>query len=313
MPVVSLAECESDAEASQSSLLPKDSSPVPANTRRWPSNPALAAIAAALAAVALALLCVQRFRASTFSGASGLAQLAAAPASAAGAFRDAKSFYMYRAQSDESYAFENVNAANLAGLMWYLEHEVVFPQCPRHYNITRILRYNVTVKTPHHFQHNFSRFFAFDKGMCTTPTCAEEYAKNGFTVGCQYQQSSDYQGAVWYSLPGKCPVTPLVGKNAACGAAMPGGRCDRVTGERNCTWSADFAGQLDIAELEGVSNWTHFCLHHGNEYVLPFWSGRGHKEHMQTRLRKVQKLFESKYPKLPSQLEEPLCDWRPRL
>ena len=34
--------------------------------------------------------------------------------------------------------FENVNAANLAGLLWYLE--LVFPQCPRHYNITRILR-----------------------------------------------------------------------------------------------------------------------------------------------------------------------------
>lgn len=75
--------------------------------------------------------------------------------------------------------FENVNAANLAGLMWYLEHEVVFAECPRHYNITRILRYKVSLKTPKRFNHNFSQFFAYDKGMCTSPLCGADYAKHG--------------------------------------------------------------------------------------------------------------------------------------
>lgn len=225
------------------------------------------------------------------------------------ATRDLTTFYMYRAQSDNDYDFENVNAANLAGLLWYLEHEVVFPQCPRHYNITRILRFKVSIKTPVLFQHNFSRFWAFDQGMCTSPECAQDYSRHGFTVGCQYQDASGYPGAVWYSLPGLCPTTLLVAK-ATC-TTMPGGRCARPSGAMDCTWSAEKAGELKLSDVEDVANWTDFCLHHGNEYILPFWDGRGDTAHMKMRMSKVLEMFEAKYPAEPIELKEPLCDWRP--
>ena len=32
-------------------------------------------------------------------------------------------FYVYRAMGDSSYPLENVNAANAAGVMWYLHNE----------------------------------------------------------------------------------------------------------------------------------------------------------------------------------------------
>lgn len=34
-------------------------------------------------------------------------------------------FYVYRAMGDSSYPLENVNAANAAGVMWYLHNEAV--------------------------------------------------------------------------------------------------------------------------------------------------------------------------------------------
>merc|ERR1712110_693139 len=54
-------------------------------------------------------------------------------------------FYMYRAQDDSNYHDENVNAADLAGVLWYFHHEVVIA-CPRKFGITRIRRLRVTVK-----------------------------------------------------------------------------------------------------------------------------------------------------------------------
>eukprot|EP00972_Heterocapsa_arctica_P026218 3860168-Heterocapsa_arctica.AAC.1 len=45
-------------------------------------------------------------------------------------------FYAYRAQSDVVYEPTNVNMANLAGVMWYMQHEVVILK-PRKFSITR--------------------------------------------------------------------------------------------------------------------------------------------------------------------------------
>lgn len=37
-------------------------------------------------------------------------------------------FYMYRAVNNDSYHMENVNLANLAGVMVYMSHEVGIPK-----------------------------------------------------------------------------------------------------------------------------------------------------------------------------------------
>merc|ERR1712008_606850 len=73
--------------------------------------------------------------------------------------------YMYRAQSDADYPLENVNAADLLGVLWYLHNEIV-PYCPRKYDITRILRLKVTLRNP------MMPYVAFDFGQCTMPLWA---------------------------------------------------------------------------------------------------------------------------------------------
>merc|ERR1712151_1183528 len=58
-------------------------------------------------------------------------------------------FYVYRSQNDEEYVLENINAANIAGELYYLHHEVVrWRPCALHHGITRIMRLKVTMKVP---------------------------------------------------------------------------------------------------------------------------------------------------------------------
>mmetsp|Transcript_65363 Transcript_65363/g.158176 ORF Transcript_65363/g.158176 Transcript_65363/m.158176 type:complete len:218 (-) Transcript_65363:50-703(-) len=216
---------------------------------------------------------------------------------------------MYRAPDDDNYYLENVNTASLAGVMWYLEKEVVRGYCPRHYGITRILRLRVTLRQHPGSGRRFARFVAFDKGKCTTPGCVADFEAHGYAVGCQRQIGTPYSpNPVWYSLPGACPSVDYRAKTPACRAALPGGRCAKPTGEKNCTWSLEDAGEISIAELEGIPDYKAFCAAGGNEYLVSFWDGRGSAPFNEARMKKAESLFRSRYPGMPD-LPDPPCDW----
>jgi len=100
----------------------------------------------------------------------------------------ATTFYMYQAQGDVLHPFENVNAGDIAGIMWYLHNEVV-GTTPRKSNVTRILRYKVTVRNPaklfQEFQQQFGPYVSFENAKCTVMGCSEIWTQHGFVVGCR--------------------------------------------------------------------------------------------------------------------------------
>jgi len=214
-------------------------------------------------------------------------------------------FYAYRASSDAVYPLENLNAADLAGVMAYLHNEVVV-STPRKYRIDRIRRYKVTYKTTQEFfnvhHRYFGGFLAYDAAKCTTPICAKVYHQYGFIVGCQtldtmltaYRPRKETTWAncepghcdmpVWYSLPGPCPTEGLAqsdieqkgslnvyaAKSADCMQRMPGGRCKAggpPTGLPDCTYSVEDAGEVLLNELVGIPDYA------------AFWEGTRNKEY----------------------------------
>jgi hypothetical protein len=193
-------------------------------------------------------------------------------------------FYMYRAQSDDDYAATNLNMADLPGVMWYLHNEVIV-STPRKYNVSRIIRFRVTMKTTEQaYQEThkqFGQFTAFDAGKCTVPTCEDIFQQYGYLVGCQHTDSGQGLGnyvalesypcvkpnckeGTWYSLPGPCPSMPLDQKDGMCNMTSPGGQCNftyddingfseaPVTGESDCTYYTKWAGQIHLNELIGI-------------------------------------------------------------
>jgi len=206
-----------------------------------------------------------------------------------------QTFYMYRAQSQSSYPLENINAADLAGVFWYLHNEVVVAT-PRKYRIDRIKRYKVTVKNTWEFwnvhKRQFGAFVAFDGGMCTTPVCKDVYPQYGYIVGCQVQdinqarylgrKQTNWQcGAgedacrapIWYSLPGPCPDKGIakgkIGANTVdldvnkyktphCISREPGGHCPEASGAADCTYNYMEAGEILLDELVGIGDYDTF-------------------------------------------------------
>jgi len=237
-------------------------------------------------------------------------------------------FYMYRAQDKENYEVMNNNLGNLAGVLWYLHHEVV-PLCPRHHHVTRILRYKVTMKPTQevvkaaNYRPSFAPFVAMDLCRCTTPGCPAIWKRYGYAPGCQEQAPGPdyfYPLGVWYSLPGPCPSEDCWHKSQTCKAREPGGRCPVPSGTRECTWHLEDAGEIDLDELVGISNHTAFCKAGKKEFVphldrglgVSFWDGYHNKTRCEERVHKVEGLFNSKFPGLPRTMPEPKCRAVPR-
>mmetsp|Transcript_98343 Transcript_98343/g.220159 ORF Transcript_98343/g.220159 Transcript_98343/m.220159 type:complete len:436 (+) Transcript_98343:75-1382(+) len=254
-------------------------------------------------------------------------------------------FYMYRAQSDADYPMINVNMADLPGVMWYLHNEVVV-STPRKYNVTRIVRWKVTMKTTQESymirQRQFGPFTAFDLGKCTVPNCPHVFEKFGYVVGCQNTDSTqglgnyvslttipctppDCKEGAWYSLPGPCPIKMIDSKDEYCNETMPGGECpsDDVTGTPGCTFYSTWAGEVRLDELVGISDYHEFWLTRQQEYNVnedagvcdpgfncSFWNGRNDQEKCAWRMQQVEYLFAQKYYYQfePTLAEPPPCD-----
>lgn len=232
------------------------------------------------------------------------------------------SFYMYRAQGDDNYAFENVNAANIGGVLRYL-HDVVVFTCPRVHNITRIVRAKVTLHATqsvferHHW--NFGPYVAFNKGKCTVPNCPTIWAKYGYVVGCQKQGTSvaHYPHGTWYSIPGPCPSQNFSHKSLHCKRQEPGGHCAKPDGAYDCTVHVEYAGHINLDDLAGIRDYNSRCSQGFVEYDLQldrgrgtsFWNGKRDPESCAKREELVATLFKIKYPSVPAMLPEPECDW----
>mmetsp|Transcript_66668 Transcript_66668/g.171637 ORF Transcript_66668/g.171637 Transcript_66668/m.171637 type:complete len:551 (+) Transcript_66668:54-1706(+) len=216
---------------------------------------------------------------------------------AAGKSRDGEplTFYVYRAQGGAGYPPENVNVADLAGVLWYLHREVV-PATPRKYHIDRIKRFKISMLPTKEFWNvhhaMFGPFFSYDGGRCSNHQCGQTYHQYGFIVGCQlvdtnlaayYAESQTTwtcekgtdacRPPVWYSLPGECPEMGLTNNHIAgnkasldvmsaktpeCVKRSPGGHCAKATGAPDCTYSIEDAGEIMLDELAGIPDYHEF-------------------------------------------------------
>jgi len=230
------------------------------------------------------------------------------------------SFYMYRAQSDAEYPPENINAADLPGVMWYLHNEIV-GSTPRKYGITRILRFKITMWNTRELfratRSQFGPFVAFDSAKCTVPGCDNLWQKYGFVVGCQHLDVGlTTYGGSWYSLPGPCPSQSYAApKSQQCISLNPGGACASPAGNRSCTFHAEPAGDIRLDELVGIQDYEAFRAAGGMEYSvsadrgrhLSFWDGKGNGTKCAWRVRQAQALFQKHHPEASESLPEPPC------
>jgi len=221
-----------------------------------------------------------------------------------------RTMYMYRAQSDSAYAMENVNAADLPGVLWYLQNEVV-QMCPRKYGITRIIRLKVSVQY-------FVPFVAFDVGMCTVPNIETNRVVQ---VGCQPRDYAGWHG-YWYSLPGKCPNLKFTDKYEGCDNSWEnaGGHCGcgRKLGQDGCHYHYEYAGEVNLNELTGFGDqqgYQNFCSGGGMEYLASMDSGinhdwwQGFNDHDKAlwRINQIYAAFAAKYPGSPVTLGPNNC------
>lgn len=199
------------------------------------------------------------------------------------------SFYAYRAQSAAYYQPLNINAANLPGVMWYLQHEVV-TEVPPKFGIVRILRFKVQTKAPQRLLDkgmNFGVRYAYDSQQCTGPgQCWDMYEKYGYFVGCNKFESAYpypinetyYDGGLWYSFDGHgaCPGPP--------------------NGGDHCTFAYNWPpAEITLEELQGADG-------------QGFWDAPEDRKANAAKVARLRELFNKKFPD-SEDLPDPVCDF----
>mmetsp|Transcript_146590 Transcript_146590/g.365540 ORF Transcript_146590/g.365540 Transcript_146590/m.365540 type:complete len:363 (-) Transcript_146590:218-1306(-) len=227
-------------------------------------------------------------------------------------------FYMYRAAAKgalDDFPFGNINTGNMDGVIWYLMNEVVTmytagTRCPRKFNISLIHRFKVrTMATPELYAEgmNMGTRFAFDEGLCKgrcfpknmctgQGDCRYHYKRYGFVPGCNnfydHYPFPDYdtpaKQGIWYALP-------------------LAGRCDRPTGEHDCTWSFEHAGEITLEELEAVAPGGENCC---DGTCSDFWIDQFNEWKTTWRVNQALDLFKRKYPDAPRDLGYAKCDFQ---
>lgn len=224
------------------------------------------------------------------------------------------SFYLYRAQSAETYPFdEGLNMANAAGVMWYLHNEVV-GHCPRKFRVVRVIRFKVTMRATSELAkagRNFDQFLQFDGAKCTNPRCDDVFNSYGYVAGCikNSEGVAAYPHTTWFSFPGVCPFQMWDNKTAVCRSDEPGGFCSHPDGSRTCTYNLDFAGDITMEDLTGIRDYDEWCKTHNELTDIEFWRGKNDTRRCQARIERLKALFYNKYPDTVD-LGEPSCDWR---
>lgn len=224
-------------------------------------------------------------------------------------------FYMYRAVSDDHYPPLNINAGNLAGVLWYLHHEVVV-QAPRKFNIRKIMRYKVQMRATAPLARlgmHFGTRLAFDRGQATGPfVCGKdkdapkplfadgpfkneclsklgefqhpfEWEKFGYFVGCNKlgefpfpEYAVAYPNAIWYSLPGECPSRPFYQRDGKCRSNDPGGYCPGVVPNGNGTCTWNYEEAGEITIDELVGIQDYNAFQNSNKREYDPYGDRGY-------------------------------------
>jgi len=183
---------------------------------------------------------------------------------------------------------------------------------------------------------------SFDSGKATGPfqngadSSAAEWNQFGFNVGCdnlgEYPHQhppfsttgKKYPQAIWYSMPGPCPLMDYKSETSECKMEFPGGLCASPDGRGNCTYSVEDDGEIDIDELVGIkdkygsrSDFIRKGCFEGdghkyqNGWCINFWDNIWDSHRNEQRVQAAIDMFHTKYPDSPKHddLSPPPCDF----
>jgi len=198
-------------------------------------------------------------------------------------------FYMYYAQGGETQVLANVNAANLPGIMWYVQNTIASEKTTVAVGFSVIRRLRVQMRATQELLDQgmtFSSRVIYESGECMKPHCQYSWDSYGYTVGCnnlgEYpspRADPHYPDGILYSLPG----------SGRCPSFIP-------TGEGDCTWNYEDAGQIELTELYEAADASEGA----------FWAKPDSDVANKRKLKIARDLFESKYGK---DSPAPPCDF----